>query len=299
MSKILQRIIYQEKINSLLRNFLLPFKSIIPNGIKIPINGVLKINVDKDVTIKIKTNPTSYISKQLFWDGWENYEYASLFYKLIQKVDSFYDIGTNIGVYTILAGAANKNIQIECFEPSIGTMNYLSENIKINHLEKIARVNVIALSDQLVGEIDFFEVTNKKFPTIYNLSGQHNIGTKTHLTTNKTSIKTTTLDHFVANNNGKPALIKLDTEGCEHTILEHSFKTIDTYKPIIICETLFNKIEAPLEKIMKQHSYEFYNHTPKGLVAVNTIKRTEDDGIRNCFFVHPSKKHLIEEFIIG
>lgn len=291
--------IYTEKLNYCLRTACYPLKSILPDKLKLPVNGLLKIEINPNQIIQFKTNPTSYISKQLFWDGWENYEYASVFYKLIQKVDSFYDIGTNIGVYTILAGAAHKNIQIECFEPSIGTMIYLSENIKINHLEKRARVNVLALSDQIDGEIDFFEVTNKKFPTIYNLSGQHNIGTKTYLTTNKTSIKTTTLDHFVANNNGKPALIKLDTEGCEHTILEHSFKTIDTYKPIIICETLFNKIEAPLEEIMKQHSYEFYNHTSKGLVAVNTIKRTEDDGIRNCFFVHPSKKHLIEEFIIG
>ena len=34
----------------------------------------------------------------------------------------------------------------------------------------------IALSD-VGGTIDFYEMRNLKFPTIYNLSGEHNIGT--------------------------------------------------------------------------------------------------------------------------
>ena len=34
-----------------------------------------------------------------------------------------------------------------------------------------------------------------------------------------------------------------------------------------------------------------------GLKKVNTIVREEDNGVSNCFFVHPNKFDLIEEFV--
>jgi len=72
---------------------------------------------------------------------------------------------------------------------------------------------------------------------------------------------------------------------------------LSTLKPIVICETLFNVIEDELEKIMKSYGYLCFNHTINGLQQVETITRTRDNGIRNCFFVPPSKIELIEPFI--
>ena len=69
-------------------------------------------------------------------------------------------------------------------------------------------------------------------------------------------------------------------------------------KPIIICETLFQTIEQELEEIMTAHKYRFFNHTSEGLVEVNSIQREEDNEIRNCFFVPPSKIKFIEEFLV-
>ena len=178
-------------------------------------------------------------------------------------------------------------------------MIYLSENVKINNLSSRINVNALALSNKQ-GQIPFFEIRNKKYPAIYNLSGEHNIGTKPHLKSLKTKVTSDTLDNFVKKNViVKIDLIKIDTEGCEDLILIESSNTINQFKPIIICEVLFNRIESQLEKIMLGHNYEFYNHNGKGLTKVNTLKRDSDNGIRNCFFVHPTKKHLIEEFILN
>lgn len=111
--------------------------------------------------------------------------------------------------------------------------------------------------------------------------------------------KTSTLDqYFKRNGNIAIDIIKMDTEGTEHLILEHSATVLSKIKPIIICETLFNAIEADLEKIMKSYGYQFYNHIGAGLKQVDTIIREDDDGIRNCFFVHPDKFHLITEFVV-
>jgi hypothetical protein len=49
---------------------------------------------------------------------------------------------------------------------------------------------------------------------------------------------------------------------------------------------------------MSSYGYEFYNHTHTGLQKVKTIIRKEDNGISNCFFVHPGKYYLIEEFVV-
>jgi len=237
------------------------------------------------------------VTRELFLKGSKNYEYTPIFMKLIKKTDIFFDIGSSIGYYSVLGASINKNLLVEAFEPSTGSMIYLSENVKINNLSSRINVNVIALSNQQ-GQIDFFEIRNRKYPTIYNLSGEHNLGTKTQLKSLKTKVISNTLDNFVKMNDIKKIdLIKIDTEGSEDLILMESSNTINQFKPIIICEVLFNRIESKLENIMLEHNYEFYNHNGKGLTIVSTIKRDSDDGIRNCFFVHPTKKYLIEEFI--
>ncbi len=151
------------------------------------------------------------------------------------------------------------------------------------------------------GEIEFYEIRNKKYRYLkHNLGGESNTGSKTsgrNFVLNK--VKTSTLDNYVKMNNEQSIdLIKMDTEGTENLILEKSAYVLSTIKPIIICETLFNTIEPELERIMSSFGYEFYNHIPGGLKKVKTIIRKENDGISNCFFVHPDKYPLIEEFLI-
>jgi len=294
---IIYSLIYSPQINWLIRNLNYILSPLLPKKIKIHPSGTINIKIKNHKSIKLKANQTSYVTRELFWKGSKNYEYTPIFMKLIKKTDTFFDIGSSIGYYSVLGASINKNLKVEAFEPSTGSMIYLSENVKINNLSSRINVNVIALSNQQ-GQIDFFEIRNKKYPTIYNLSGEHNIGTKPHLKSLKTKVISNTLDNFVKMNDIKRIdLIKVDTEGSEDLILMESSNTINQFKPIIICEVLFNRIENQLEKIMLEHNYEFYNHNDNGLTKVNTIKRNSDNGIRNCFFVHPTKKHLIEEFI--
>jgi hypothetical protein len=93
--------------------------------------------------------------------------------------------------------------------------------------------------------------------------------------------------------------MKIDTEGSENLILSGAKKILREHKPILICETLFNVIEKELEEIMLGHGYQFYNFYKGRLTQTNRLVRTTDNGVRDCFFVHPDKKHLVEEFISG
>lgn len=298
MKQLFYKVIYNKDVNKILRNINRILKPILPENIKLPPSGIIRLKNNLGQVLNIKTNQTSYLTKLLYWEGYQNFEYTDIFIKLIKKINVFYDIGANIGYYSLLAEIKNNNIKVVAFEPANGPLFYFRENIKINKLKNI-KVESLALSDK-EGEIIFYEVRNKKYTYLeHNLAGEGNSGSKT-IGRNfvPISVKTNTLDKYVENvKEVSIDLIKMDTEGTEHFILENSDNVLRLMKPIIICETLFNTIELELEKLMLSYGYEFYNHTEMGLKKVNTIVRKEDNGVSNCFFVHPNKFYLIEEFV--
>ena len=295
--QFIYKIIYNPFINYILRNINFLFKN--STKLKIPPSGIIKIKL-KTKKIKLATNQTSYLTQLIFWKGHKSFEYSELFETLSKRIDYFFDIGSNIGYYSIIGVASNPKMKVFAFEPALGPKFYLNKNIILNKFSNNIKTCDFALSNKK-GVIDFYEVENLKYRYLkHNLAGEGNAGTK------KTSrnfiirqVKTTTLDEFTAKNSIKKIdLIKIDTEGTEIDILKKGIHSIKLFEPIIICETLYNKIESELETFFKSLDYKFYNHTKYGLNEVTTIKRAHDNGIRNCFFVPNSKINLIKEFLV-
>ena len=299
MKQLTYKIIYNPTINFLLRNLNKSITKFLPDSIKIPPSGIIKLKSPAGDRIKIKTNQTNYLTFLIFWNGYENFEYTDIFVKLIEKVNSFYDIGANIGYYSLLAAMLNKKIEIVAFEPAKGPLYYLKENVTLNNFQNI-KIEALALSHKQ-GEIEFHERFSSKYKYLdYNLSGIGNARLDylaEHFYSNK--VKTTTFNNYIKDHKITSIdLIKMDTEGTENLILENADTILLKMKPIIICETLYNTIEPELDKIMRSYGYEFYNHVEAGLQKVETIIRKEKNGVENCFFVHPEKYHLIEEFVV-
>ena len=298
MKQILFQIIYNSRINMVLRNLNKLFYPILPKWIKLPPSGKMSITSTDGKSLKILTNQTNYLTQLVYWNGYESFEYTDIFIKLIKKINTFYDVGANIGYYSLLAEMENSNIKVVGFEPATGPLYYFRENVRLNQFKNI-KIESIALSHK-EGEIVFYEIKNKKYSYLeHNLAGESNAGSNIEgRNFVQNEVKTTTFDNYVKKNQEQPIdLIKMDTEGTEHFILENAKLVLNQMKPIVICETLFDTIEQDLEEIMQSFGYEFYNHTSNGLVQALSIVREKDDGVRNCFFVHPEKKHLIEEFI--
>jgi len=301
MKQLIYRIIYNSNVNLVIRNLNKMLFPILPGEIKLPPSGILKIRNEEGQILKFKTNQTSYLTQLIFWGGgYRRFEYTDIFIRLIKKVNSFYDIGANIGYYSLIAAMENKEIEVVGFEPATGPFFYFKENVRINNFKNI-KTESIALSHK-EGDIEFYEIKNKKYKYLeHNLAGEGNAGSITtgrNFVINK--VKTSTLDNYVSRNKVSAIdLIKMDTEGTENLILEKASHVLKEMKPIIICETIFNAIEPELEQIMKSYGYEFYNHTEFGLKKQDSIIRKVNDGISNCFFVHPTKYHLIKEFVVN
>lgn len=296
--QLFYKIIYQKHINYILRNLNFLLKSFTKN-IRIPPSGIIKLKTDSGM-LKIATNQTSYLTQLLFWNGYKKFEYSDIFEKLSKDINSFLDIGSNIGYYSVLAVKSNPNITVYAFEPALGPKHFLKKNIALNNFKDNITPIEIALSNR-TGEIDFYEVENLKYRYLnFNLAGEGNAGTKTTSRNFiKNSVKSITLESFIKQEGLKNLdLIKIDTEGTEIDILSSGKEIIEHLRPIVICETLFDTIEDELDRFFNDLGYLFYNHTKEGLVQIGTIKRSYDNGIRNCFFVPECKQNLISNYIV-
>jgi len=300
MKQLFYKIIYNQTINALIIkiNKALLKSNIV--GFRVPPTGTLNFEGSKGNQLKIDLNQTCGLGSYIYYDGAHTFEYSEIFIDLIKKVGPLFDVGANIGYYSLLAAAENKSINVVSFEPATGPNFYLNRNKQINKFDNI-KIESIALSNK-EGELVFYEIKNKKYTYLEHcLAGESNAGSKTkgrNFVPN--NVSATTLDQYVKNNDVQSIdLIKIDTEGTEHFILEKSEEVLSRMQPIIICETLFNTIEKELEDIMTKYGYKFYNHTSQGLQQVDTLQREQENGVNNCFFVHPSKYHLIAPYVVS
>jgi FkbM family methyltransferase len=297
MKEVFYKIIYQPRINRILRSVNKLLLPLLPKWFRLPPSGQITLKLESNNELILCTNQTNYLTQLVFWEDFRKFEYTSLFLELSQNIHGFLDIGANIGYYSLLAAKQNPTCQIVAFEPAKGPLHYLKKNVELNSLNNI-QVASLALSEQ-EGSITFHEVKSRKYPYLeYNLAGT---GSAAALNKGEdfisNTVRTTTLDQFSNNLTFPINLIKMDTEGTEHLILEKGLNTLKKHLPIVICETLFQTNEAELEGIFHKLGYACYNHYPEGLRFTPSIQRTVDNGVRNCFFVHPSKKQFIQAFI--
>lgn len=297
VKQLIYRIIYQPSVNRVLRNLNKLLSPWLPKSLRIPPAGILTIRL-KDTSFRFCTNQTNYTTQLVFWQGPYAMEYTAIFDKLVRRCSCFFDIGAHAGYYSMIAAKVNPQIHVVSFEPASGPYQYLEWNISLNNFEKRIHSYQMAIGDSN-GTAAFLEATHHKYRYLkHNLLAISNLNErKEGRTMKKIDVPISTLDNFIhAHHEPIPDIIKMDTEGTENLILSNSEEILKS-RPVIICETLFNKIESELEEIMARHGYNFYNHVNGKLYPVRSIRRTEDNGVRDCFFVHPSKEFLVSEFV--
>lgn len=294
MKEFLYQIIYHPSINRVLRHVNKWMKNLLP--FQLPPSGEIEIRRNDQLLFRMATNQTSFVTKVLYYEGPDAFEYTPLFCKLIMKCKTFLDIGANTGYYSLLAGSCSQAM-VYAFEPSSGPLHYLHRNVRLNQLSGRVQVVPIALGHQK-GILDFFAVKSKKYKNVKHHLGGVGSLQQTRKESDRVQVEATTLDEFMKMHPppATPVLIKIDTEGTEDLILQGGHKFIEHYKPIIICETLFNKIETKIENEVMKHGYQFFNFQDGHLHHVSTLARTSDNGVRDCFLVHPDHLPLIEEF---
>jgi FkbM family methyltransferase len=249
--------------------------------------------------MRLKTNQTCHVTAVVFWEGCNSYEYSEIFQDLFKKIDVFFDVGSNIGYYSIMAGTINSKVKVFAFDPSPGPFAYLSENIELNELKNVS-ANQLALSSE-PGEFSFHIAYNSKYPYLkFNSLGGS--GHLSHVRENPTlhtvKVKATTLDLFAAEQNLKSLdLIKLDVEEAEHLVLAGSKASIQKFRPIVVCEIFSTQILDLIKIEIISLGYKAFLFQNMGLVFDNLSEGVEIEKIENYFFVPEEKIGLVEAFI--
>ena len=184
----------------------------------------------------------------------------------------FWDIGSNIGLYSIYASIKFDNINVISFEPSTSNLRILSRNISINNLGNKIKINQLPLSDEAnkyetMHESEFIEgYSMHTFGKNLNFQGE-NINSK-----NSYKILGTSINYLIENNIAEfPNYIKIDVDGLEHIILNGGLKYLSDQRLRSISVELnenfkdqYNQVLNIMEKSnfkmkQKKRSDSFYN----------------------------------------
>jgi FkbM family methyltransferase len=178
--------------------------------------------------MRLLVNTGESIGRRVFY--WREYEthQEDTFAELVNGGELVFDIGANIGIYSLLA--ARRGAKVIAFEPSRLVRRYLTHNVTLN----TAQVTIVpeAVSDA-AGTVPFFETR----PGNLGVGRIFRFG---HSATEDYPIQyevaSNTLDHYTAQL-GMPRLVKMDIEGAECLALAGGGKTLAAVdSPILMVE---------------------------------------------------------------
>jgi FkbM family methyltransferase len=182
----------------------------------------------------------------------------------MKRNDIFWDIGANIGIYSIYAAKVN-NLKVISFEPIVSSYHTLIKNVKENELQKKVFVYPLALTNFNGDGYIFFE-SNHSGSAGHALLQNSKNNSKNFQTT--LSIKP---DFFLENfNRSKPNHIKIDTDGNELSILKSMVKILKKNQLKSICvENQYDKMTKARENYMINflRKYKFILKDKENLVA--------------------------------
>lgn len=157
------------------------------------------------------------------WLG--SYEYCKqrAFQHAVHEGSVVYDIGANVGFYTLLASTlVGPRGQVYAFEPSPRNCQMLRRHLEMNDIKNVSLQQVAVFSRDGEG--------------LFDCGINHSMG---HLGTSGTvRVPTIALDSFVFDQAMPPPnVIKIDVEGAELEVLKGGYKTLCQIRPLILLAT--------------------------------------------------------------
>ncbi len=241
------------------------------------------------ITVPLKSKETGYIVYvDLFrnlrfvvrgqWDIDER-SFADLLDRFHPR--SLWDVGANIGLYSLLFLSRNPIGTVLAFEPDLKNIDLLNRTIRRNALTAMEIVPKAV--DRQCGEARFFvdDVTGASGTIISDnlfILDQYGVTNPS-----QTTVETTTLDDQLRTHNC-PDLIKIDVEGADLAVLEGGQRTLEHCLPIIFCEATecnFPRIRILLDNL----GYAIFD--------ARTFLPVDSAGAYNIIALH-RKKHLTQ-----
>ena len=240
------------------------FKIITKRSILIWFNDFIQERSYKSIKIldkKIKF----FVPNQLL--EWRVDTYFSKEPETLEWIDSFqekenlifWDIGANIGLYSIYNSLKHPKSTTIAFEPSSSNLRVLTRNISINNLEK----NIKVISMPLTNKKNIFqEMKEGQFiegGALNSFGEKFDFEGKEFKPTMKYNLLGTTINYFLENSIlDIPDYIKIDVDGIEHLIIEGGDKFLNDKKVKSLSIEINENFKEQYNKVLNlMNKYEF------------------------------------------
>jgi FkbM family methyltransferase len=261
---------------------------------KIEIEDDRVIMTSRDRGIRIACSPGDFRIAPIETLNFFDYEKSEsdMVESLVSDGDTFFDIGANIGWYSINIAVSRRATKVYCFEPIPKTYRSLSVNLELNAVPNVTANNF------------GFSSNAGEFPFYYYPEGSGNASSAN--LTNRSDVecvqcKVRTLDDYTAETGTQVDFIKCDVEGAELLVFQGGIQTIKRDKPIVFSEILrkwsakFNYNPNDIFRLFRDEGYQSF--TVKENSLAKFFEMNESTIETNFFFLH-SEKHanLIQRF---
>ncbi len=138
---------------------------------------------------------------------------------------TFWDIGANIGIYSLYSAKIKKKINVVAFEPSPQNFTILTKNISLNKMSE----NIIAIAnplDQMNNHISYFKEND-----VEEAGSKNTFDNNLDISKYSNVFKTISLsiDYLTENKILQiPTYIKIDVDGNEKKIIQGATNTLDS-----------------------------------------------------------------------
>ncbi len=222
-------------------------------------------------TIKLTNLGESNLLKDIAINGFESYEneVVTLIKNYPWDISAFFDIGANVGYYSILTEIYHPKIKVVSVEPFPKNVEYIKK-IKTTNQLKFELIEKVVDKNSNEKKTFYFPTgkNNSKLSTssslINSFKGTDGIFKDSPFET--VEVTTSTLNSIVSSYSDS-CLIKLDCEGNELNILESSTSILKRANVDFIIEIMINDTDKhKVFSIMQDYGYKGFLITNAGLV---------------------------------
>jgi FkbM family methyltransferase len=179
--------------------------------------------------------------RQAFWLGGYEPQMQAVIARELDKGNTFYDIGANVGFYSLLGAFRVAPGTVFAFEPLPANIEYLQRHLVLNQAQNI-QVMKMAISD---------EVGTSKFQA-EQTGAMGRIDSAGNLSVNVSTLDALLVSHEIS----PPHCIKMDIEGQEFRALLGAKMCFEKYRPKLFLATHGVQVHAQCCHLLCSWKYE-------------------------------------------
>lgn len=179
--------------------------------------------------------------RHAFWLGGYEPQMQELMARELKPGGTFYDVGANVGFYSLLSSFRVHPGKVVAFEPIPSNVSYIFKHLEMNHVQNV-RVLQMAISNE-IGTANF---QSEETGAMGRLDSAGNV-----------QVQVSTLDTLIHSEQiPPPDYVKMDIEGLEFDALLGARDCFEKFRPTLFLATHGAEVDAQCRKLLRSWNYD-------------------------------------------